>query len=128
MKEIIELEGKIDIKYLKELEKEHDEKIMSFPEYQEEQIPETFEELKDLTEDLCKKKKIKFNYFYPQAENEGFEIAFFCQRVEGVPVHETIRFYKNGKISIACWVIFQSKKYSVPAMWQIIKNLIGEEQ
>lgn len=48
MKERIVITEELEIKSLKEIEKEYDSLFMSFPEYEVEQVPETWEELKEL--------------------------------------------------------------------------------
>lgn len=107
MKEIMVFER--DIEYLKELEREREEMFMTFPEYRTEQVPETFEELKELCEDLESK-----DVFITSAGDciEYHGLQFW---VSGTVCHETEKFYSI-------------KSDQTPAqMWNIIKNLIGEE-
>lgn len=52
MKERIVITEELEIKSLKEIEKEYDSLFMSFPEYEVEKVPETWEELEELCKDI----------------------------------------------------------------------------
>ena len=109
MKEIIVFER--DIEYLKELEREREEMFMTFPEYQTEQVPETFEELKELCKDLERK-------------NVFITCGGECIEFNG------LSFWQDGRISHdADQSMYAIKLDVTPArQWQIIKSLIGEER
>lgn len=75
-----------------------------------EQIPENFEELKE----LCK----KYN-------GKGLFIANSYIEVGGVLVYSNMVFTNDGAIYVNTDCMFV-EKISIPQMWQIIKGLRGE--
>ena len=81
-------------------------------EYTKEQVPETFEELKELCKGL---KGIEF--FYDKVA---------C--VEYININDVIAFNENGLMLTAKHNYdILTKKRTPQQMWQIIKSLIGEE-
>ena len=112
MKERIVITEELEIKSLKEIEKEYDSLFMSFPEYEVEQVPETFEELKELVREKV----------YDDNRN-GIKIGQ-CVKIEYILI-DGKSFMPDGEILDEDNDVFAINR--TPAqMWQIIKGLIGE--
>lgn len=112
MKERIVITEELEIKSLKEIEKEYDSLFMSFPEYEVEKVPETWEELEELCKDI-----------------KGVKVFGGCISI-GEDSHETY-FLKDGTIgkengADVWWNTDIAQNRTPQQMWQIIKNLIGE--
>lgn len=83
-----------------------------------EQVPETFEELKELCK-LCEQhKRFKFE------ETEGYDSIYLydCANIINFSMHKY-----SGCIRMLCKGYCVAKDLKPKAVWQIIKNLTGEE-
>ena len=72
-------------------------------------VPETWEELKELCKEI------------------GIEVEENYIELFGILVGSSIMFCKDGAIMLNTDCCF-AEKVSIERMWQIIKNLIGEER
>lgn len=117
MKERIVIDEDFYVKHFQDREKDFYEEDMCSggnPEewwhYEKEQVPETFEELKE----LCKELK-----------GISFGKTGQTQETEYIAIDNSLYFYKDGTIDFG----FDNLAYTItPArQWQIIKSLIGVE-
>lgn len=119
MKEIIVFER--DIEYLKELEREREEMFMTFPEYRTEQVPETWEELKTMCEEL---EGQTFDVTCDVLKDEIDVTIWNIDRSYKVGFAE---FYYNGDTVYLGMGTGFSIPIEIPKVWAFIKSLIGEE-
>lgn len=120
MKERIVIEEKIAIKHLKNLEKEHDEQFMFFPEYKMEKVPETWEDLTKLVIDNCHNYTLKFDGIKNRQSIECKGFIFY--KFGLVEFSITTKTIDNDFVKFNRCLATEMQ----PAqMWNIIKNLIG---